>query len=90
MFSLLAEMARAERETIVERIKSGLEEAKRKGVKLGRKPGSGLESSALLAKHRDVVKHLTSGQSIRHTAAITGKGVSTVQRVKAAMDTKAG
>jgi DNA invertase Pin-like site-specific DNA recombinase len=85
MFSLLAEMARAERETIVERIKSGLEEAKRKGVKLGRKPGSGLESSALLAKHRDVVKHLTSGQSIRHTAAITGKGVSTVQRVKAAM-----
>jgi DNA invertase Pin-like site-specific DNA recombinase len=85
MFSLLAEMARAERETIVERIKSGLEEAKRKGVKLGRKPGSGLESSALLGKHRDVVKHLTSGQSIRHTAAITGKGVSTVQRVKAAM-----
>jgi DNA invertase Pin-like site-specific DNA recombinase len=85
MFSLLAEMARAERETIVERIKSGLEEAKRKGVKLGRKPGSGLESSALLAKHRDVVKHLTSGQSIRHTAAITGKGVSTVQRVKTAI-----
>jgi DNA invertase Pin-like site-specific DNA recombinase len=90
MFSLLAEMARAERETIVERIKSGLEEAKRQGKRLGRKPGSGLESSALLAKHRDVVKHLSSGQSIRHTAAITGKGASTVQRVKAVMDKKPG
>ncbi|WP_413777055.1 helix-turn-helix domain-containing protein [Streptococcus pneumoniae] len=27
---------------------------------------------------------LNEGQSIRHTAKITGKGVSTVQRVKAA------
>jgi DNA invertase Pin-like site-specific DNA recombinase len=85
MFSLLAEMARAERETIVERIKSGLDEAKRKGVKLGRKPGSGLDGVALLAKHRDIVRHLKAGQSIRNTAKIAGKGISTVQRVAAAM-----
>ncbi|MTV47151.1 helix-turn-helix domain-containing protein, partial [Streptococcus pneumoniae] len=32
----------------------------------------------------DVVRLLNEGQSIRHTAKITGKGVSTVQRVKAA------
>lgn len=34
MFSLLAEMARNERETLVERIKSGLAEARRKGHRL--------------------------------------------------------
>lgn len=85
MFSLLAEMARAERETIVERIKSGLDEARRKGVRLGRKPGSGLDGAALLAKHRDVVKLLRAGQSIRNTAKIAGKGVSTVQRVAASL-----
>lgn len=37
--------------------------------------------------HKDVVKHLRAGQSIRNTAKITGKSVSTVQRVKAAMPT---
>lgn len=40
MFALLAEMARAEREILSERIKSGLNEAKRKGRKLGRPAGS--------------------------------------------------
>ena len=40
MFALLAEMARAERETLSERIKSGLAEARRKGRKLGRPEGS--------------------------------------------------
>src|SRR5207247_6434991 len=36
MLALLAEMARSEVETLRERIKSGLAEAKRKGVRLGR------------------------------------------------------
>ena len=40
MFALLAEMARAERETLSERIKSGLDEARRKGRKLGRPTGT--------------------------------------------------
>jgi DNA invertase Pin-like site-specific DNA recombinase len=85
MFSLLAEMARAERETMVERINSGLAEARRQGVKLGRPAGTGLGSVDLLAKHRDIVRHLQAGQSVRNTAKITGKGGSTVQRVKAAL-----
>ena len=83
--ALLAEMARAEVETLRERINSGLAEARRKGVKLGRPEGSGLEAAALLAKHKDVVKVLRAGQSIRNAAKITGKGNSTVQRVAAAL-----
>jgi DNA invertase Pin-like site-specific DNA recombinase len=85
MFALLAEMARAEHETLSERIKSGLAEARRKGRKLGRPEGSGLTTRAFLAKHKDVARKLREGQSVRNTAKITGKGASTVQRVKAAL-----
>ena len=85
MLALLAEMGRAEVETLRERIKSGLAEARRKGQKLGRKPGK-MPAADLLEKHKDVVKLLRGGHSIRHTRKITGKGFSTVQRVKAAMD----
>jgi DNA invertase Pin-like site-specific DNA recombinase len=85
MLALLAEMARNEVETLRERINSGLAEAKRKGVVLGRPVGTGLETAELLAKHRDIVKHLRAGQSVRNTAKITGKGGSTVQRVKLAL-----
>ena len=85
MLALLAEMARAERDTLRERILSGLEEAKRKGVKLGRPEGSTIKTADLLKKHADIVRLLKSGQSVRNAAKITGKGASTVQRVKVAL-----
>ncbi len=85
MLALLSEMARAEKETLVERIKSGLAQARRNGVKLGRPEGTTLPTGDFLAKHKDIVRQLKEGQSVRHTAKIVGKGMSTVQRVKAAM-----
>jgi DNA invertase Pin-like site-specific DNA recombinase len=85
MFALLAEMARAERETLSERIKSGLAEARRKGRKLGRPEGTKISPKEFLATHKDVCGQLRKGQSIRNTAKITGKGISTVQRVKSAL-----
>ena len=85
MLALLAEMARGEAETLRERIKSGLAEARRKGRTLGRPTGSGLDDTSLLEKHKDVVRLLKDGQSVRHAAKIAGKGVSTIQRVKAAL-----
>lgn len=85
MFSLLSEMARAERETLSERIKSGLAEAKRKGRKLGRPEGSFYSEEEFSQKHKDIIRQLKQGQSIRNTAKITGKGISTVQRVKKAL-----
>ena len=82
MFALLAEMSRAERETLSERVRSGLAEARRKGRTLGRPKGSSLTDSEFLLKHKDICRRLREGQSIRNTAKITGKGISTVQRVK--------
>ena len=88
MLALLAEMARSETETLRERTNSGLAEARRKGVKLGRPSGTSLSGDDLLTKHRDVVKALKAGQSVRNPAKITGKGPSTVQRVKAVMQSE--
>jgi DNA invertase Pin-like site-specific DNA recombinase len=88
MFALLAEMARAERETLSERIKSGLDEAKRKGRKLGRPTGAAFSEKEFLAKHADICRRLREGQSVRNTAKITSKGISTVQRVKKTLAVK--
>lgn len=89
MLALLAEMARAEKDTLRERIASGLAEARRKGVRLGRPRGSTLSQGDLLKKHADIVRLLKSGQSIRNAGKIADKGFSTVQRVKAAMEAAA-
>jgi DNA invertase Pin-like site-specific DNA recombinase len=85
MLALLAEMARNELETLRARINSGLAEARREGVSLGRPKGTTLSREALLRKHKDVCRLLTAGHSIRNAAKIAGKGVSTVQRVAAAL-----
>lgn len=82
MLALLSEMARSEVETLRERINSGLAEARRKGVQLGRPPGTTTSDEVLLKKHRDIVRQLNDGQSVRDAAKLTGKGASTVQRIK--------
>lgn len=66
-------------------VNSGLAEARRKGKTLGRPVGSSMDAAALLAKHPDICRQLRAGKSIRDVSAITGKGTSTVKRVKAAM-----
>jgi DNA invertase Pin-like site-specific DNA recombinase len=83
MLALLAEMARNESETLRERIKSGLALARKRGVILGRRKGTLLSRPQFLQKHRDIVRRLKAGHSIRNTAKFTAKGISTVQRVKA-------
>jgi hypothetical protein len=87
MLALLAEITRSEVETLRERINSGLAEARRKGVGLGWPPGTKIDRNELFRKLGDILRHLRAGQSVRHTAKITGKGVSTVQRVKLAWST---
>jgi DNA invertase Pin-like site-specific DNA recombinase len=85
MFALLAEMARSERETLVDRINSGLEEARRKGVRLGRPPGTGDKPEEVLRKHKDIVRALGRGLPVRVVAAMTKRSTSTVQAVRRVM-----
>jgi len=44
-----------------------------------------LKPCELPGKHRDIVRQLHPGQSVRNAAKIVNKGVSTVQRVKVLM-----
>jgi DNA invertase Pin-like site-specific DNA recombinase len=85
MLALLAEMARNESETLRERIKSGLALARKRGVLLGRRKGTTLTREQFLHKHKAIVRLIRTGHSVRNTAKIVGKGISTVQRVKAAL-----
>src|ERR1700730_3379905 len=63
MLALLAEIARSEVEVLRERIKSGLTEARKNGVKLGRPEGT-LAPDLFLQKHKDIARLLKAGQSI--------------------------
>lgn len=58
MLALLSEMARSEVDTLRERIKSGLAEARRQGKSLGRRKGTALSKGAFLKKHPDIVRKL--------------------------------
>lgn len=82
MFTMLAEFAQMERETTIERINSGLEEAKRKGKTLGRPQGTTLDKDDLLKKYSKVLKCLENGLSIRKTMAECKVSINTVQKVK--------
>lgn len=82
MLALLAETARNEVDTLRERINSGLAQARKNGVTLGRPRGSHLKRDVFVQKHRDILRLLKAGHSIRNAAKISGKGISTVQRVK--------
>ncbi len=65
--------------------KRGIEITQRENGKFGRPKGSTVSIDDFLMKHSDIVTSLERGLSINQTAEITGKGRSTVKRVKAAM-----
>lgn len=86
LFTMLAEFARLERETLRERILSGMEEARRKGKKIGRPEGSHKEDQDYLKDYPSVIRNLKQGLSLRQTAKVCGVAVNTVRKVKSAME----
>lgn len=66
--------------------KRGIELTQRECAKFGRPKGSAVSTDDFLIKHSDIVTSLERGRSINQTAEFTGKGRSTVKRVKAAMN----
>lgn len=85
MLTVLALGAEIERKNIVSRLNSGRELAKSKGVRMGRPEGSGMTDREFLDKHKEIVKRLRDGQSMRDTAKLCDVSLSTVQRVAKAM-----
>ena len=83
MLALLAEMARSEFETLRERIKSGLAQAGRQTRQAEGNDYRPRNLPSEAQRYRSATESRT--HSVRNTAKITGKGVSTVQRVKLAL-----
>ena len=81
LFMFLSERARAEQEDRTERIKSGIEQARRAGKHIGRKEGKE-DEKIFLKRHKKVVSSLQLGNSIRATMKVAGVAMATVQKVK--------
>ena len=82
MIATLSTCAQLERENIKFRLNSGRAQYIRNGGKLGRKVGSIKTLEQKEEQYKDIISYLKRGYSIRTIATITGKGVSTVQRIK--------
>lgn len=82
MIATLSICAQLERDNISFRLQSERKRYIEKGGKLGRKVGSVKTEEQMKAEYREVISLLRKGFSIRDVAKLSGKGVSTVQRVK--------
>ncbi len=84
MVTMLAEFSRTERALIQQRLESGYRKHIQNGGSVGRKKGVGMTNSQLVEKHKEVVKYLRKGRSIRETAILATVSTRTVQKVKKA------
>jgi DNA invertase Pin-like site-specific DNA recombinase len=82
MIQILTSVSQMERSQIRQRIKSGYDSFRKNGGKVGRKNGYTKDKETLLNQHKDVVKYLRQGQSVRNTMKLTGKSSGTVQKIK--------
>ena len=83
MIATLSTCAQLERENIKFRLNSGRKLYIEHGGKLGRKVGSTKSLEQKKEQYKDMIGYLKRGYSIRNVAKLTGKGISTVQRIKA-------
>jgi DNA invertase Pin-like site-specific DNA recombinase len=82
MIQILTSVSQMERSQIRQRIKSGYDSFRKNGGKVGRKNGFIKDKESLLNQHKDVVKYIRQGQSVRNTMKLTGKSSGTVQKIK--------
>jgi DNA invertase Pin-like site-specific DNA recombinase len=82
IITLMADLARMESEQMSYRIKSGLQERKRKGLTIGRQYGTKESKEKFLQKHTKVVRYIEKGESIRWISTQLKMSPTTVQKVK--------
>ncbi|WP_293896500.1 recombinase family protein [Flavobacterium sp.] len=82
LIQILTSVSEMEKTQIRQRIKSGYESFRKNGGKVGRKEGFKKDNETLLAEHKDVVKLLKQGYSVRKTMKLTDKSSGTIQKIK--------
>jgi DNA invertase Pin-like site-specific DNA recombinase len=82
MVQILSSVSQMERTQIRQRVKSGYDNFRTNGGKVGRRQGFKKSSEDLLTEHKDVVKLLKQGLSVRKIMKITDKSNGTIQKMK--------
>ena len=82
MIQILTSVSEMERTTIRMRIKSGYEQYRNGGGKVGRKEGFKKDESSLLTEYKDVVKLLKQEYSVRKIMKLTDRSSGTIMKVK--------
>ena len=82
MIQILTSVSEMEKTTIRQRVKSGYDNFIKNGGKVGRKEGFKKDDELLLTEHKDVVKLLKQGLSVRKVMKLTDKSSGTVQKIK--------
>ncbi len=83
MVQILNSVNEMERQTIVQRLKSGYIAARKSGTKVGRKTGVQVKSDEqFLEENKEVAKLLKQGYAVRKVMKLADKSSGTVQKVK--------
>ncbi len=82
LIQILTSVSEMEKTQIRQRIKSGYDSFRKNGGKVGRKKGFKKDTETLLTEHKDVVKLLKQGYSVRKTMKLTDKSSGTVQKIR--------
>ncbi len=86
MLSILMQLARMEREFLIQRVKSGLNHAKAKGKVLGRPKNSIMDQQVFLKKYKNLSADLQNGLSVRKAAKVHEVSLNTVLKVRKALN----
>ena len=81
MVQILSSVSQMERTQIRQRVKSGYDNFRTNGGKVGRKEGFRKSEEDLLTEHKDVVKLLKQGLSVRKVMKLTDKSSGTIQKI---------
>ena len=81
MVQILSSVSQMERTQIRQRVKSGYDNFRTNGGKVGRKEGYRKSEENLITEHKDVVKLLKQGLSVRKVMKLTDKSSGTIQKI---------
>lgn len=83
LVTILAEVAKMERQSIRERMESGYENYRKAGGKVGRSAGYRKSDTQLAEQYANELRLLKKGVSLRNVSKLTGTSVNTVRKCKA-------
>jgi DNA invertase Pin-like site-specific DNA recombinase len=88
MIQILTSVSEMEKTTIRQRVKSGYDQFRKNGGKVGRKDGFRKDKDLLLLEHKDVVKLLKQDYSVRKIMKLTDKSSGTIMKIKKLINDK--